>query len=158
MAGHDRLLIGDSDLVVASPTAQFGLPEALRGIYAGAGGLPRLVRLAGMYVAGEVTLTGRRLSAQEAKSYLLINRISKTPESIVDEAVQLAQSIAAISPDAIIVTRAALRDAWETGSVERSFELIDDRFKAKLMAGENAAEGLKAFAEKRQPNWRPSKL
>jgi enoyl-CoA hydratase/carnithine racemase len=147
-----------SDCVVASPTARFGLPEALRGIYAGAGGLPRLIRNTGLHIASEVAMTGRQLTAEEAKGYNLVNKISRTPESVVDEAIQMAASIAAISPDAIIVTRAALRQAWETGSVERAFEITDDRFKLPLMTGENAKEGLEAFAQKRQPNWKPSKL
>jgi len=147
-----------SDVIVASPTASFGLPEALRGIYAGAGGLPRLIRNTGLHVASEIAMTGRRLTAEEAKGYNLVNKISRTPESVVDEAVEMAKTIASISPDAIIVTRAALREAWETASVERAFELTDERFRAKLFAGQNTKEGLAAFAEKRAPRWVPSKL
>ena len=152
------MLILCSDCVVASPTASFGLPEALRGIYAGAGGLPRLMRNTGLHIASEIAMTGRRLTAQEAFSYNLVNKISKTPESVVDEAIEMAKTIASISPDAIIVTRAALREAWETASVERAFELTEERFRAKLFAGENTKEGLRAFAEKRAPKWVPSKL
>lgn len=77
---------------------------------------------------------------------------------MVDEALKLANEIAAISPDAAIVTRAALREAWETASVERATQITDERYSAALSGGENAAEGLKAFAEKRKPNWKPSKL
>jgi enoyl-CoA hydratase/carnithine racemase len=54
-----------SDMVVASPTAIFGLPEATVGLYAAAGGLPRIVRNVGLQIASEVAMTGRRLSAQE---------------------------------------------------------------------------------------------
>jgi enoyl-CoA hydratase/carnithine racemase len=111
-----------------------------------------------LQVASEIALTGRRLSASEAKSFHLINRISKTPESVVDEAVEVAKTIASISPDSIIVTRAALREAWETSSVERAFQLSDGRYRGKLLEGDNSREGLKAFAEKRAPNWRASKL
>jgi len=50
-----------SDIVVASPTAAFGLPEATVGLYAAAGGLPRIVRNAGLQIASEVAMTGRRL-------------------------------------------------------------------------------------------------
>lgn len=152
------ILTFHSDMVVAAPRATFGLPEALRGIYAGAGGLPRLIRNVGLPIASEIAMTGRTLTAQEALQYQLINKISKTDESVVEEAVALAKKCADISPDAIIVTRLALREAWETGSVERAFQLADERLKEKLTTGENAREGLKAFAEKRKPNWVPSKL
>jgi enoyl-CoA hydratase/carnithine racemase len=54
-----------SDMVVASPTASFGLPEATVGLYAAAGGLPRIVRNVGLQIASEVAMTGRRFSAQE---------------------------------------------------------------------------------------------
>lgn len=145
-------------MVVASPTASFGLPEALRGIYAGAGGLPRLFHIVGPFIASEIAMTGRRLSAQEALRYNLVNKISKTQESCVEEALELAQKCAEISPDAIIVTRAGLRDAWETSSVERSYQLVDARYRRGLFEGENSREGLRAFAEKRKPNWVPSKL
>jgi len=143
---------------VAAPHAIFGLPEALRGIFAGAGGPARLVRNVGMPVATEMALTGKPITAQRAKELNLVNRISSTPEDVVDEALRLANEIAAISPDSAIVTRAALREAWETGSVERATQLTIEQYTHNLNAGENALEGLKAFAEKRKPNWRPSKL
>lgn len=103
-------------------------------------------------------MTGRRLSAQEAKDLRLINRISRSQSTVVDEAVQLASTIASISPDAIIVTRAGLREAWENGSVERAYQVTDDRLRKPLYESENVKEGLSAFAEKRQPKWKPSKL
>ena len=145
-------------MVVAAPHAMFGLPEALRGIFAGAGGPARLVRNVGMPVATEMALTGKPITAQRAKELNLVNRISSTPEGVVDEALKLANEVAAISPDSAIVTRAALREAWETGSVERATQLTIEQYNHGLNAGENALEGLKAFAEKRKPSWRPSKL
>jgi enoyl-CoA hydratase/carnithine racemase len=144
--------------VIASPTASFGLPEALRGLYAYGGGLPRLIRTVGLPVAGDIALTGRMITAQEALDFRLINRITDSPESVVKEAVVTAKTIAAISPDAIIVTKEALREAWETASVERAFQLTRDRFHDLLLQGENAREGLAAFKEKRQPVWKCSKL
>jgi enoyl-CoA hydratase/carnithine racemase len=147
-----------SDLVVASPNASFGLPEATRGIYAAAGGLPRIMRICGLQIASEIALTGRRLSAQEAKSYGLINRISKSQDSLLQEAVELAQQIVAISPDAIFVTRQGLREAWETASVERAAQVTAERWTEKLMTSENTRIGLAAFAAKENPKWAPSKL
>ena len=145
-------------MVVAAPEATFGLPEALRGIYAGAGGLPRLIRTVGLPVASEIAMTGRTLTAQEALQYQLINKVSKSRASVVDEAIELAKKIANLSPDAVIVTRLALREAWETGSVERAYQLTNERLAEKLTTGDNAREGLTAFAQKRKPNWQPSKL
>lgn len=145
-------------MVVASPAATFGLPEALRGIYAGAGGPSRLVRNVGLPVASEIAMTGRPITAQRAKELNLVNRISPSPDTVVDEALKLANEIAAISPDAAIVTRAALKESWENGSVERATQLVTERFERDLNSGENALEGLKAFAEKRKPEWKASKL
>src|ERR1700754_3168976 len=116
-------------MIVASPTATFGLPEALRGIYAGAGGLPRLLNNTSLPITMEIALTGRTLTAEEALKYLIINKISKTQDSCVEEAVELAKKVASISPDAIIVGRAAIREGWESGSVERGYQLADERWR-----------------------------
>jgi enoyl-CoA hydratase/carnithine racemase len=145
-------------MVVAAPGASFGLPEALRGIYAGAGGPARLVRNVGIPIASEMALTGQPISAQRAKELNLVNRISPSQDTVVDEAIKLANQIANISPDSAIVTRAGLREAWETASVERATQLTIERYNANLNASENALEGLMAFKEKRKPNWKPSKL
>lgn len=145
-------------MVVAAPTATFGLPEALRGIYAAAGGLPRLIRNVGLPLATEIAITGRTLTAAEALQYQLINKISVSRETVVNEAIELARKIGDLSPDAVIVTRLALREAWERGSVERAYQVVDERLGAVLKGGVNAREGLAAFAEKRKPRWVPSKL
>jgi enoyl-CoA hydratase/carnithine racemase len=144
--------------VVASPKAIFGLPEAKVGVYAGAGGLARVVRNCGLQIGSEIALTGRNISVQEAKSFNLINRIAQSPETVFTEAVELAQLIANNSPDSIFVSRQGLRDAWETGSVERATQLTSDRWGQKLLSGENMKIGLAAFAAKRKPAWVGSKL
>lgn len=146
------------DMIVASPTATFGLPEALRGLYAAAGGLPRIVRNLSMQMASEIALTGRTLSACEAKSLQLVNVVAASPAEVLPEALRLAEKIAAMSPDAVIVSRAGLREAWETGSVERAHQLVAERFGRGLMGGENLRRGLEAFKEKRVPVWVASKL
>jgi len=146
------------DLVVASPTASFGLPEATVGLYASAGGLPRVVRNCGMQVASEIALTGRRLTPEEALKHNLINKISKTQESVIDESIEMAKKITMLSPDAVIVTRAGLRETWETASVERGAQIISDRFDRHLFEGENMKIGVEAFAAKKKPQWVPSKL
>lgn len=157
MGGGFEICLG-SDMIVASPNATFGLPEAMRGLYAGAGGLSRLVRLAGITIASEVAMAGRFLSADEAAKYLIANKVSKTHDSLIPEAVELASKVANLSPDAIIVTRHGLRQSWENGSVERASQETEQRFGASLRDGENLGIGLRAFAEKKQPKWVPSKL
>ncbi len=147
-----------SDMVVASPTVTFGLPEAHVGLYAAAGGLPRLVRNVGVPLASEIALTNRRLTAEEALRFNLINRISKSRESVVDEAIELAKKIVTLSPDAVVVTTAALREAWETASVEGARQIVAERYEIELFSGENMRIGLKAFATKTKPEWVPSKL
>lgn len=128
------------------------------GVYAWSGGLPRLVRNAGMQVASDIALTGRQVSAQEALDLHLITAMSRTHESCLEETIEKARQTAAISPDGILVTRAALREAWETGSVERAFQITHEEFYEKLMKSENSAEGLAAFREKRKPSWKGSRL
>lgn len=145
-------------MVVASPTAIFALPEASRGLYAAAGGLARIVRIAGLQIGSEVAMAGRRLSAQEALQYQLINRISASPSTVVAEAVEMAGRVASLSPDAIIVTRHGLRQAWETASVERAAQNTENRYGPGLRNSENIAIGLDAFAQKKAPQWVPSKL
>ncbi|KAF1983864.1 ClpP/crotonase [Aulographum hederae CBS 113979] len=157
LGGGFEIVLG-CDMVVASPTAKFGLPEALRGLYAGAGGLSRLVRIVGLPIASEIAMAGRTLSADEAVKFNVVNRISATPESVVDEAVKLASTIAGLSPDAIIVTRHGLREALETGSVERASQITQNTYGRKLVQGDNIGIGLEAFAKKTQPKWVPSKL
>lgn len=144
--------------MIASPTSTFGLPEAQSGLYASGGGLPRLLHTVGLPIAGDMALTVRRFSASDALRFSLISRISETPESVLDEALETAESVAAISPDAIIMTRAALREAWETAGVERAFQLTHESYDDKLMKGFNAQEGLAAFKEKRTPIWQAFKL
>jgi enoyl-CoA hydratase/carnithine racemase len=151
-------LISSSDLIVASPRAQFGLPEALRGLYAGAGGLSRLVRLVGLNLASEIALTGRRLSAEDALRHGVANKISKTHESVVNEAIAMAKSIGELSPDAVIVTKHGLRQALETASVERASQLTAEQYGKALMDGDNIKIGLMAFANKTKPQWVASKL
>lgn len=146
------------DMVVAAPTATFGLPEASRGLYAAAGGLARLVRVVGLPVATEIAMAGRVLKADEAKALGVVNVVSQTRESVVEEAVKLAARIAELSPDAVIVTRAGLRMALEVGSVEVAAQKTEEIYGTRMREAENIRIGLEAFAKKQKPQWVPSKL
>lgn len=145
-------------MVFASPRASFGLPEASRGLYAAAGGLSRLTRIAGPVIASEVAMAGRVLTAPEAAAHGIINRVSKSHESLIDEAISLATNVASLSPDAILVTRSGIREALETGSVERASQLTESKYGEAMRKAPNFGIGLKAFASKQKPQWVPSKL
>ncbi|KAL0780443.1 hypothetical protein CaCOL14_001778 [Colletotrichum acutatum] len=145
------------DLVVAAEDAYFGLPEVKRGIAAIGGALPRLMRTIGLQRASEFALTGRNVSAREMEQWGIVNKVVPK-EKVVEEAVHYAKMIAANSPDAIICTRAGLRQGWETASVERAVEWTLEKEFAELQKGENILEGLKAFSEQREPRWKASKL
>jgi enoyl-CoA hydratase/carnithine racemase len=155
--GAGAEFVANCDLVIAADTAYFGLPEVKRGVAAIGGCLPRLIRIVGLQRASEFALTGRNISAQEALVWGLVNKVVPRSE-VVKEAVRYATLIAGNSPDAIICTRAGLRQGWETAAVEQAVEITKGGEWAELQKGENIREGLKAFVEKRPPRWSPSKL
>jgi len=157
LGGGFEIVLG-CDMVVASPKASFGLPEAKRGLYAGAGGLSRLVRITGLPIATEVAMTGRVLSAEEALKFNVINKVSKSHSTVVQEAVDLAATIGDMSPDAVIVTRSGLRQALETASVERASQITQEKYGKALAEAPNTMIGLTAFAQKKKPEWVASKL
>ncbi|KAG5929951.1 hypothetical protein E4U42_003686 [Claviceps africana] len=145
------------DMVVASPSATFELPEVKRGLWAAAGGIPRLVRTFGMQTASEIALAGKVLSANEAQRHGFC-RVSASPEAMTQDAISLAVNVASMSPDAIVVSRAGLRETWETASVERAAQLVQERYAKGLLEGDNLRIGLMAFAAKTNPEFVPSNL
>lgn len=145
-------------MIVAAPSASFGLPEVQVGLYAAAGGLPRLVRNVGLPIASELALTGRRLTASEALKYNLINKISSSDSTVIQEAIDLGDKVCQHNPDAVIVTRHGLREAWETASVEQATLHTAERYSVPLFQSENMGIGLKAFATKTKPKWVQSKI
>jgi enoyl-CoA hydratase/carnithine racemase len=131
-------------LVVAADTAYFALPEVKRGVSPIGGALPRIIRTLGLQRASEFALTGRNVTAQEMYNWGLVNKV--VPQNqVVAEAVKYATMIAENSPDAIICTRAGLREGWESASVERAVEITLEREFAQLQKGENILEGEQNF-------------
>lgn len=155
--GGGMEFVVNCDLVVASETANFALPEVKRGLSPFAGALPRLIRSVGLQRASELALTGRFVSAQEMFTWGLVNKVVPQRQ-VLPEAIKYARMIADNSPDAIICTRAGLREGWHSASVDTATELIINNEWAKLLQGDNVQEGLRAFSEKRPPVWQPSKL
>lgn len=146
-----------SDLVIAAEDAYFALPEVKRGVSPIGGALPRIIRTLGLQRASEFALTGRNITARELHDWGLVNRVV-AHKDLIPEAVRYASMIAENSPDAVICTRAGLREGWESSSVERAVEITLEREFAQLQRGENILEGLKAFTEKRKPVWKASRL
>jgi crotonobetainyl-CoA hydratase len=142
-----------SDLVVAADTASFGLPEVKRGILAAAGGVFRLPAQIPKKAAMEMILTGEPVSARRAFELGLVNRVVPQAE-VMSAALELAARITANAPLAVqaskriangildghVATEAA---AWELSNRERRV----------LWQTADAAEGPRAFADKRAPNW-----
>lgn len=147
----------NSDLVIASNHATFRLPDVIRGTAALEGAFPRICRIFGLQRAMLLSLTAYTLHAKEAMEWGLVQKLLPI-EELVKEAVKMAMLISSMSPDSIIASRAGVRQAWETASVERSTQLTADALGHRLMSGENVREGLLAFREKREPKWVPSKL
>jgi enoyl-CoA hydratase len=131
---------------LASDNAVFGLPEVTLGIIPGYGGTQRLPRLVGLGRAIEITLTARRIKADEAERIGLVNRVVPQPQ-LVDEAVKLAESILRNGPLAVSaaldVTLRGVRIPIEDGQ-----RMESARF-GLLAASEDMHEGMKAFLEKR---------
>jgi enoyl-CoA hydratase/carnithine racemase len=128
------------DIVIASPNASFCLPEGKRGLAALAGALPRIIRNFGLQRAMDLGLTGRALSAEEARRWGLVKEIVPVSE-VVARAVQIATSITELSPESVIVTRAGIRQGWESGSVDRATANTAEVWRHKLFTGDNIKEG-----------------
>jgi enoyl-CoA hydratase len=139
------------DIILASDTAKFGQPEINIGVIPGAGGTQRLTRAIGPYRAMELILTGDLISAQEAASYGLVSRICPA-ESLMDEARSVAEKIAARPPLAVRMAKDAVRYAAET-TVREGLE-IEKRNFYMLFDTLDQKEGMRAFSEKRKPEFK----
>ena len=142
-----------SDLVVAAETASFGLPEVKRGIYAGAGGVFRLPAQIPRKVAMEMILTGQPISAHQALQLGLVNRVVPQ-DQVVGAALELATKITANAPLAVQASK-RVANGIEDGQVpaETARWELSHREGQALMQTADAAEGPRAFAQKRTPNW-----
>lgn len=139
------------DMIVAADTARFGQPEINLGVIPGAGGTQRLTRAVGKALAMELVLTGRTMTAEEAKAAGLVNKVVP-PESYRTEALKLAHEIASKPPVAVQLGKEAVLKAFETHLPEGlAFERKNFYL---LFASEDQKEGMAAFVEKRKPTWK----
>lgn len=139
------------DLIVASESARFGQPEINIGVIPGAGGTQRLTRAVGKVIAMEMILNDRRLTAQEAYQFGMINRVVPV-ESYLEEALKLAEEIAARAPIAVRAAKKMINQAFEQTLAEGLAEEKQEFY--NLFATEDQKQGMQAFIEKRKPEWK----
>jgi enoyl-CoA hydratase len=138
------------DIIIAGENARFGQPEINIGVIPGAGGTQRLTRAVGKAKAMELILTGRQFSAQEAYEMGLINKVVP-PEMTIEEAKNLAKTIAEKPPIAVRLAKDAILKAFDT-TIEGGLDYERKLFYL-LFASADQKEGMRAFIEKRSPVW-----
>jgi len=138
------------DMILASEKAKFGQPEITIGVIPGAGGTQRLTLAVGKAVAMEMVLNNRTLSAQEALGFGMVNRVVPV-ESFLDAAISLAEEIAQRAPVGVRAGKEAVNAIFET-SLTEGLSTEKELFYS-LFSTEDQKEGMKAFIEKRKPNW-----
>ena len=136
------------DIIIAAENAKFGQPEIKLGIIPGAGGSQRLIRAVGKSKAMDLILTGRMMDAAEAERANLVTRVVPV-ESLVEEAVRMAEVIASYSLPSVAMAKEAVNAAYEM--TLREGVRFERRLFHSLFATEDQKEGMAAFAEKRKP-------
>lgn len=139
-----------ADIIIASQSARFSLPETKIGIIPGAGGTQRLTKIVGKAVAMDMILTGRVLPAEEALAMGLVSRVVPAGTQ-VDEAVALGKTIAASSRPIVMLAKEAVNKAYETHLSEGIY--VERRLLYATFATKDRQEGMNAFAEKRKPEF-----
>lgn len=147
--GFELMLV--CDLVVAARDVELGINEVKRGTCASAGGLMKLPHRVPMAVASELALTGKSISAQRALELGLVNRIC-APGAALEQAMELAKSVAANAPLALTASKRVLNQTLDWTSEEawgKQGEIV-----GPIWDSEDAREGSRAFKEKRPPQWK----
>jgi enoyl-CoA hydratase/carnithine racemase len=138
------------DILIASTMARFGLPEGRLGLAPGGGGTQRLTRAAGPFLAADVLLSARRLTAEEALGAGLVSEVVE-PDRLLDAALVKAEAIVRIAPLAAGEMLGLIRAAMDT-DLERGLDAEQDAL-ARLRRTADADEGIRAFVEKRDPRF-----
>jgi enoyl-CoA hydratase len=139
------------DLIIAADNAKFGQPEIKLGVIPGIGGTQRLTRAIGKAKAMDMILTGRMMDAAEAERSGLVARV--VPAAILmEEAMKVADTIANMSLPSVLAGKEAVNAALETSLAEGV--RFERRIFHSLFATQDQKEGMKAFVEKRKPDWK----
>jgi enoyl-CoA hydratase len=139
------------DMIVASETAKFGQPEITIGVIPGAGGTQRLTRAVGKAIAMEMVLNNRTITAQEAHQFGLVNRVVPVPDYL-NETLKLAEEIAGRAPLAVYTAKKMINQSYERFLKDAIEEERHEFY--SLFTTEDQKEGMKAFMEKRKPEWK----
>jgi enoyl-CoA hydratase/carnithine racemase len=139
------------DLIVASETAELGQPEITLGIIPGGGGTQRLARVLGKQRAMDLVLTGRRIGAAEAHAVGLVNVVAPKGKWL-KEALEIAHRVARRPPIAARLAKQAVLAADET-ALSSGLE-TERRLYELAFATEDRVEGMRAFIEKREPDFK----
>jgi enoyl-CoA hydratase len=139
------------DVVIAADNAKFGQPEIKLGVIPGIGGTQRLTRAVGKAKAMDLILTGRMMDASEAERSGLVARVVPAA-NLMDEAMKVAETIAGMSLPSVLAAKEAVNRAFETPLAEGV--LFERRVFHSLFATEDQKEGMRAFVEKRKPEWK----
>jgi enoyl-CoA hydratase len=139
------------DIIIAADNAKFGQPEIKLGVIPGIGGTQRLTRAVGKAKAMDMILTGRMMEAAEAERAGLVARLVPAA-NLMEEAIKAADAIATMSLPSVLAGKEAVNRAFESGLSEGV--MFERRIFHSLFATEDQTEGMKAFIEKRKPNWK----
>ncbi|HGG06465.1 MAG TPA: enoyl-CoA hydratase [Aliiroseovarius sp.] len=139
------------DFIIASDTAKFGQPEVNLGVMAGMGGTQRLTKLVGRAKSMDMNLTGRFMDAEEAERAGLVSRVVPA-KKLMDEAMSAAHKIAEKSMITLVAIKEAVNRAEQLPLTEGI--LFERRVFHSLFATEDQKEGMSAFTEKREPQFR----
>jgi enoyl-CoA hydratase/carnithine racemase len=138
------------DIIIAADTAQFGLPEVLRGIVAGGGGMHRLPRQMPLKIAVGYLLTGKMMTAEEAHRWGLVNEVVPAAE-VMEAARHWADAIMEAAPLSVRATKQAAMQGLEM-TLEEAYNTTFPATQA-MRGSSDSREGVAAFAERRKPNW-----
>lgn len=137
------------DMRIASAKAKFGQPEVNLGLIPGYAGTQRLARLVGLGNALHLLMTADMINAEEALRIGLVQKVTE-PEALLEEAVAMAKKIASKGPAAVRLVKQVTRQGF-FGTFEDGCSLESEKFGS--LFGNEGAEGMKAFLEKREPKW-----
>ena len=140
-----------ADFIIASDKAKFGQPEIKLGVAPGMGGSQRLTRAIGKSKSMEMCLTGRMMAAEEAERSNLVARVVPH-EELIAETLKTAATIAAMPPMATIANKEMVNSAFEM-TLDQGL-IVERRIFQILTASEDKAEGMAAFIEKREGQWK----